>query len=187
GRSAWGRQLWQRVQALTVPLIVDADALNLLAETLGDTADAKVQERPWILTPHPGEAARLLDSDVQTIEQDRLAAARELTRRTGAVVVLKGAGSVIAHAGGVAIATGGNPGMASGGMGDVLAGICGALVAQGVPVAQAAGVAVCWHAAAADRVARQQGYCALLASDVSAVLGELALGWDGSVQETSGD
>lgn len=177
GRSAWGRQLWQRVMGWQGPRVIDADGLNLLAEQpairLRDTD---------ILTPHPGEAARLLPgADVPGVQQDRFAAVRDLQQRYSGVWALKGPGTLIATAdAGIQLATVGNPGMATAGMGDVLSGICGALLAQGVPAAQAAMLAVCWHGAAADRAAVHQGYCGLLASDVVDELGRLARGFDGS-------
>jgi hydroxyethylthiazole kinase-like uncharacterized protein yjeF len=133
------------------PLVADADALNLAA------ARPELQERlaahagPKVLTPHPLEAARLLGVTAPIVQADRLEHARELAMRLNAVVVLKGAGSVIARPDGfVAVNTSGNPGLATGGSGDVLAGFCGALLAQGWPAWEAALGAVWIHGAAAD-------------------------------------
>jgi hydroxyethylthiazole kinase-like uncharacterized protein yjeF len=133
------------------PLVVDADALNLAA------ARPALQERlaahggPCILTPHPLEAARLLGVTAPIVQADRLEHARELAMRFKGVVVLKGAGSVIARPDGfAAVNTSGNAGLATGGSGDVLAGFCGALLAQGWPAWEAALGAVWMHGAAAD-------------------------------------
>jgi hydroxyethylthiazole kinase-like uncharacterized protein yjeF len=121
-----------------------------------------------LLTPHPGEAARLLGTDTRAIQADRLGAALELARRFKADVVLKGAGSVCAAAdGGWAINTTGNPGLASAGTGDVLAGIAGALLCQGLDGTRALRYAVCLHGAAADAlVARGVGPVGLTASEL---------------------
>jgi len=135
------------------PLLLDADGLNLVA------ASPDLQERlarhdgPVVLTPHPLEAARLLGVTAAIIQADRLEHARELAQRLDAVVVLKGAGSVIARPDGeIAINPTGNPGLATGGSGDVLAGLCGALLGQGWPAWEAALGAVWLHGAAADRL-----------------------------------
>jgi hydroxyethylthiazole kinase-like uncharacterized protein yjeF len=140
-----------KVLEARTPLVVDADALNLCA------ARGELQERlavhggPVVLTPHPLEAARLLGVTASLVQADRLENARELAMRFNAVVVLKGAGSVIARPDGfVAVNTSGNPGLATGGSGDVLAGFCGALLAQGWPAWEAALGAVWMHGAAAD-------------------------------------
>ena len=131
GGSSAARQLLSATLALSIPLVLDADALNLLG---ADTALAKLtSERaaPTIMTPHPLEGARLLGVSTAEIQQNRIAAAREIARRYRASVVLKGAGSVIASANGAWwINPTGNPGMASAGMGDVLSGIVGAFFAQ---------------------------------------------------------
>ncbi len=150
GRDAWGRALFEAVLTLERPLVVDADALNLLAR-------APRRREQWILTPHPGEAARLLDQDVADIERDRFAAAAALQARYGGAVVLKGAGSII-HGPGQrppAVCSDGNPAMASAGMGDALTGIIAALWAQAPALdpQQVATAGVCLHAAAGDRAA----------------------------------
>jgi len=130
------------------PMVLDADALNLLArgELQPDWGPA-----PVILTPHPAEAARLLACPTAQVQADRPAAARELARRYRAWVVLKGAGSLVCDpAGGCALNTTGNPGLATAGTGDVLAGIAGSLIAQRLPLEQAVAGAVWLHGAAAD-------------------------------------
>ena len=168
GREAWGRDLWTRVRGLGMPLVVDADALNLLAEGPESGPD-------WVLTPHPGEAARLLGTSVAAIEQDRPAAVRALQGRYGGVAVLKGAGTLIQGdpVRRLAVCSDGNPGMATAGSGDVLTGIIGALRAQGLDAEEAACAGVCLHAAAGDRAARM-GERGLIASDIIAALRPLA-------------
>lgn len=160
GREDWGRELWAAACDSGKPLVVDADALNLLA------ADPQQRDH-WILTPHPGEAARLLRCSVAEVQADRLAAADALVQRFGGTVVLKGAGSVVASASArpPAICTDGNPGMASGGMGDVLTGLVAGLWAQGLSREDAAEMGVCLHGAAGDRAAAD-GERGLTASDL---------------------
>ncbi len=161
GQGAWGHALWLTALETTLPLVLDADGLNLLAREPRQLAGRAV------LTPHPGEAARLLGCDTATIGADRFAAARELARRFSAVVVLKGAGSLVAEPEGrVAVCPWGNPGMASGGMGDLLTGIIAALLAQGCEAWQAACLGVGLHARAGDLAARKGGERGLLASDL---------------------
>ncbi|MEJ1386993.1 MAG: NAD(P)H-hydrate dehydratase [Candidatus Sedimenticola sp. (ex Thyasira tokunagai)] len=160
GQGDWSLTLFQQVLASRLPLVVDADALNLLAAE-------PLHRDNWILTPHPGEAARLLGCSTSEIAADRFRAVTELQKKFGGVVVLKGAGSLIATGGELppALCTDGNPGMACGGMGDLLAGIIAALVAQGVDIDRAAVMGVCLHSAAGDLAARQ-GERGMLASDL---------------------
>ena len=159
GRGDWGRMLLKRVMAFDMPLVVDADALNLLAE-------APHKHGRWILTPHPGEAGRLLGTDTATVQRDRYACAERIAERFDAVTVLKGAGSLIAgHGEATAVCTAGNPGMAAPGMGDVLTGVIAALVAQGLSLPEAARQGVYLHAAAGDLAARQ-GERGLMAGDL---------------------
>lgn len=164
GQSDWGRRLWQEALALDKPLVLDADGLNLLA------ADPRTRGN-WILTPHPGEAARLLDTTVAEVEADRFAALGALVERFDAVVVLKGAGTLVGAPGDGPpwLCDRGNPGMASGGMGDTLTGIVAGLLAQGTDAATAARAGVWLHAVAADRAA-MAGERGLLAGDVIAEL-----------------
>jgi NAD(P)H-hydrate epimerase len=163
GQSDWARALLAAVLETSRPLVLDADALNLLARE-------PASSHHWILTPHPGEASRLLQQDTATIQSDRFDAVRELTDRYGGTVVLKGAGTLV-HAADepVAVCRSGNPGMATAGMGDVLTGIIAGLVAQGMPLFQAGVNGVCAHACAGDRAARQ-GERGLMARDVIAEL-----------------
>lgn len=171
GRSAWSEQMLQQALKTDLPLVVDADALNLLSE--GRAVSQKHRDN-WILTPHPGEAARLLDSDSAAIQADRFAAVRKLQSGYGGVAVLKGAGSLIAAAGApLGLADTGNPGMASGGMGDVLSGVIGGLLAQGLAPPLAARLGVCVHGMAADMAAADSGQRGLLAGDLSAYIREL--------------
>src|SRR6185312_7080257 len=149
GHGEWSQALWQVAIDTAKPLVVDADGLNLLA-----TAPRRFAA-PVVMTPHPGEAARLLGSNVDGVEADRYAAVRELARRYAAVVVLKGAGSLVADTSGrVAVCPWGNPGMAAGGMGDLLTGIVVALLAQGCVPWEAACLGVGLHARAGDLAAR---------------------------------
>jgi len=165
GTSAWGRELFGIAMRAQRPMVIDADGLNLLAE---GAAGASVRRDDWVLTPHPGEAARLLSVCNAEIHDDRFAAVEALQRRFGGSVLLKGAGSLVASGGNrpPALCSAGNPGMASGGMGDVLSGVIGALIAQGLALDEAAELGVCLHATAADRAAAVQGERGLLASDL---------------------
>ncbi len=161
GRGDWGRALLQAALGSDKPLIIDADGLNLLS------IEPTFREN-WILTPHPGEAARLLKMTPHEVEADRFAAVEDLALRYGGVAVLKGAGSLIASRedGQVALGTTGNPGMASGGMGDVLTGVIAALVAQGLPLFAAAKAGVHLHGLAGDQAAQAGGERGLLATDL---------------------
>ena len=158
GRNDWAGAIWRRILACEKPLVLDADGLNLLT-------DSPMQRDNWILTPHPGEAARLLGSSVPEVQADRFVAVRELAERYGATVVLKGHGSLIADSDGrVAVCPFGNPAMASAGMGDALTGIIASLRGQGLDEFDAACCGVLVHALAGDRAAinRRQ----ILASDL---------------------
>lgn len=160
GQGDWGRALFAVAIASDKALVLDADALNLLSQ-----APQRVPQA--ILTPHPGEAARLLGIDKSEVQADRFGAAEALTKRYGAVVVLKGAGTIVAAPGEVpAVIGAGNPGMATGGMGDVLSGVIAALHAQGLPPFQAAVAGALLHSAAADAAARVGGERGLLPSDL---------------------
>ncbi|RBP28364.1 NAD(P)H-hydrate epimerase [Marinobacter pelagius] len=161
GKSAWGQQMLQQVLASDKPRVLDADALNLMA------ARVAVPSEYQVLTPHPGEAARLLGCSVAEVEVDRMAAARKLQSIYGGVVLLKGAGTVIASGSQtVDIVSGSNPGMATGGMGDVLAGILGAMCGQLDDLARATILGACAHLAAADRASEARGYVGLIPTDV---------------------
>ncbi len=162
-------QLLREVLDASVPLVLDADALNLIAES--KTLQVRLPKRsaPAVLTPHPAEAARLLGCSTESVQTDRLNAAQELARRYHAVVVLKGNGSIIASPDASwRINTSGNPGMAAAGMGDVLTGMIAALLAQGAGASAAAAAAVWLHGAAADTLVRDgAGPLGISASEVT--------------------
>jgi NAD(P)H-hydrate epimerase len=163
GRSVWAQSLLAVVLEASLPRVIDADALNGLA---GQPLPFEQQ----VLTPHPGEAARLLDQTVARIQTDRFAAARAISAQYGGATVLKGAGTLIHPAGATPlVCAAGNPGMASAGSGDVLAGVIAALIAQGMDVAAAAVAGVCVHACAGD-IAARQGERGLMARDIIANL-----------------
>jgi len=162
GQSDWARDMYTCVAAAELPAVWDADALNLLA-----AQPASAQNR--VITPHPGEAATLLDSDTAAIQADRPAALASLVARYGGTVVLKGAGSLVSTDAVPYVCASGNPGMAAPGMGDVLTGIIAAMMGQGIDVALAAAIGVEAHARAGDRAARA-GERGMLASDLMAEL-----------------
>ncbi len=170
GQEAWGLGLLEQVLATDKPVVLDADGLNYLAQlsvASSSTSVAEVKRGHWVLTPHPGEASRLLQQDVPQLMADRFASARELQQRYSAVAVLKGAGSLIATTDQkLWLSATGNPGMASGGMGDVLSGVIGGLVAQGLSLDQAAVLGVWIHGKAADRATLHAGQRGLLATDL---------------------
>jgi len=167
GQGEWGQRLYDQVLATKLPVIIDADALNLLAK-------APQARGNWVLTPHPGEAARLLGVSAADIEADRFHAVRELQKRFKGIVVLKGAGSlVIGENERIYVCADGNPGMASGGMGDLLCGVIAGLRAQRFDPLQAAQVGVCLHGAAGDAAA-VDGERGMLASDLYPQLRRLA-------------
>jgi NAD(P)H-hydrate epimerase len=155
----------QVVRRCAAPLVLDADGLNAVAGT--DLLRAR--PAPTIVTPHPGEMARLLGGDGASVQGDRVAAARGFARTHGVIVVLKGARTVVAAPDGrAAICPTGNPGMATGGTGDVLAGLTGGLLAQGLAPFAAACLAVYAHGAAGDAVAARRGETGLVAGDLLA-------------------
>jgi hydroxyethylthiazole kinase-like uncharacterized protein yjeF len=162
--------------ARPVPLLLDADALNLLARDAGAEAGVRARVAPTVLTPHPAEAARLLGCDTAAVQDDRLAAALALARRYRATVLLKGAGSICAAADGSwHINVSGNPGMAVAGMGDVLSGIVGALLAQSCAPELALRAGVRLHGLAGDAVASaRQGVVGISASEVGLAARDVA-------------
>jgi len=156
--------LFQTCLKSPMPLVVDADGLNLLAQL---ARQKPLQRDHWILTPHPAEAARLLDCKVADIQQDRVHAATTIASRFGACVVLKGCGTVVVDASGeYAICSRGNPGMATAGSGDVLTGIIAALLGQGLSCFDAAKAGVLAHAMAGDIAVKKLGEMALIAGDI---------------------
>jgi ADP-dependent NAD(P)H-hydrate dehydratase / NAD(P)H-hydrate epimerase len=165
GTGAWSRMMLDAALAATKPLVIDADAINLLAA-------GGLRPPPMsVLTPHPGEAARLLKTDTSGIQSDRRAALAKLVELTGAVVVLKGAGTLVGAPGCVqAICAAGNPGMAAPGMGDVLTGAIAAILAQCADPWRAARAGVLVHALAGDEVAGRGGQRGMLALELAAAL-----------------
>jgi NAD(P)H-hydrate epimerase len=168
GQSTWSQQIFAAVTDSNMPMVLDADGLNLLAAN-------PMQRSNWVLTPHPGEAGRLLGVSTDDIQSDRLGAAEAIARQFGGVCVLKGSGTVVAHNNPldvdkhdstISICDAGSAAMASGGMGDVLAGVIGALLAQGMELQRAAELGVAWHAAASDRLSGQGVAAGQLASDL---------------------
>jgi len=161
GRTQWAQDAFDRVLESDKPLVVDADALNLLSL-------APRRRDNWILTPHPGEAGRLLGSTAKAVQADRLAALDALVLRYGGTVVLKGAGTLIGSAAATpGLCERGNPGMATPGAGDVLTGAIAGILAQCANAALSARVGVWVHAMAGDSVARAGGQRGLLASDIA--------------------
>jgi len=151
------------------PLVIDADALNLIAQQPALRQLCQYRNQlSTLLTPHPLEAARLLECGVETIQADRINAARKLAQDYSAVVILKGSGSIIAHPNGdIVVNPTGNPALATAGTGDVLAGLCGSLLAQHKMIWQAALAATYLHGAAADSlVARGIGPVGLCAGEL---------------------
>jgi NAD(P)H-hydrate epimerase len=161
--SEIGELLTHLLPRLDVPVVVDAEALNQLAWR----KECFESNAPRVLTPHPGEAARLLGRTSAQVQADRVGAAVTLAEETNAVVVLKGAHTLVASPdGGVSVCPDGNPGMGSPGMGDVLAGLVGALMARGMGAVAGARAAVTWHARAGDLAAARRTETNLLARDV---------------------
>jgi len=169
GQRGWGTSLYDATMACAKPLVVDADALNLLS------AHPRKLPVNTILTPHPGEAARLLGVTTNQVQADRFAAAQALVERFGCVVVLKGAGTIVVAPDCIpCVVAAGNPGMAVGGMGDVLTGVIAALRAQGFDAFDAACCGALLHAVAGDAAARDGGERGLLPSDLFAHLRRLS-------------
>jgi NAD(P)H-hydrate epimerase len=174
GQAAETRELVRRIiRKSPIPVVVDADGLNHLAGWLDGLEDA---EAPIILTPHPGEMARLLGVSTRTVQQDRITCAREFAAGHKVYLVLKGARTVCADPKGrIYINPTGNAGMASGGMGDVLTGMIAGLIAQGLEPAAACLAGVYLHGAAADSLAESQGPFGYLAGDVmNSIPGEIS-------------
>lgn len=166
GQSAWGQQMLQQALEAGKPRLLDADALNLMANR------APVTSEHQVITPHPGEAARLLACSVADIEADRCAAVRLLQARFDGAALLKGAGTLVALPDQLPVLIeGANPGMGTGGMGDVLSGILGAFMAQAarapaMSLADSIVLGASLHLAAADTASRSRGYRGLLPMDV---------------------
>jgi hydroxyethylthiazole kinase-like uncharacterized protein yjeF len=158
-QNSWGEHFFKAALALQKPGVLDADALNWLAKS-------PQQLMNWVLTPHPGEAARLLNQSIEDVQADRIAAAVALQQRYGGVIVLKGAGTVVVDSDGkIFINEGGIPALSTAGSGDILAGLIGGLLAQGLTMSQAAklGVSVHTHAALIEQSFGERG---MIASDL---------------------
>lgn len=185
GVSLEASELLETAIGLDLPLVLDADALNLVSSEGNLQVALASRSHPAILTPHPAEAARLLESSTAEIQADRIAAACELSRRYRAHIALKGCGTVVAiDQGGWWINTTGNPGMATAGMGDVLTGLITALLAQGWPTDQALLAGVHLHGAAADALVQSGiGPIGLTAGEVIDAARRLFNNW---VQGTGG-
>lgn len=167
GQSEWSEEMFRAALLAPQPKIIDADGLNWLAKN-------PQQQNNWILTPHPGEAGRLLKTETAAIQNDRFQAAFDLQERYQGVIVLKGSGTLVqAPTKITGICAAGNPGMASGGMGDVLSGVIGGLLAQGLTLEAAARIGVFVHSQAADRAALEGGQRGLLALDLMPYLQRL--------------
>ncbi|MHB8876114.1 MAG: NAD(P)H-hydrate dehydratase [Myxococcaceae bacterium] len=163
------------LEELTIPCLIDADGLNALSANPGMLGRAK---GPILLTPHPGEMARLLNKPTSGVQHDRIGAARALAKAHHVVVILKGARTLVAREDGtVFVNPTGNAGMATGGTGDVLSGVCGALLAQGLSPEDAAVTGVYAHGLAGDLAAGRSGMMGLVASDLLAGLGEVWVRW----------
>ncbi|MGE3920776.1 MAG: NAD(P)H-hydrate dehydratase, partial [Gammaproteobacteria bacterium] len=167
GQTDWSKQLLQTIIDVNLPIVLDADALNLLPSI-------KKLPHQFILTPHPGEAARLLNSDMTTIQLDRVAAVVALHKKYGGTIVLKGKNTLICDTlQQLSECPYGNPGMATAGMGDILTGVIVGLIAQGLNLTEAAQLGVCIHALAGDH-ASKQGERGLIATDLLPHLRTLA-------------
>ena len=153
---------------LKSPIVLDADALNLLASHADLQDDLRARKHPSVLTPHPGEAARLLGCRIEEIQADRIAAIQQLAQQFGCSVVLKGANSLcITRDGRLFVNHTGNPGMSAAGMGDVLAGMIAAFIAQGMSADDALLLAVHLHGAAGDALAQQKASIGMTATEVT--------------------
>jgi NAD(P)H-hydrate epimerase len=184
GQSEWSRELFEAALAAALPMVVDADGLSILAK-VGLSSDQ------WVLTPHPGEAYRLLHGKIgkkigkgddkqgvrvqmSRIQDDRFAVLESLQQDYGGVVLLKGVGTLVTDGEAISLCPFGNPGMATAGMGDVLSGIVGALLAQGQSFYDAATMGAVLHAMAGDIAAEKDGERGLIATDLIPIVRRLA-------------
>jgi hydroxyethylthiazole kinase-like uncharacterized protein yjeF len=168
GQSPAAQKVLYDALLLDVPLVLDADALNLIALRPDLRGMLHTRKAAAVCTPHPGEAARLLACSIEDIRNDRAKAARELAKRLHSSVVLKGAGSLCATRDGkLHLNQTGNPGMSSAGMGDVLSGMIAAFIAQGLSADEALLLAVHLHGAAGDELAKQQATLGMSATEVT--------------------
>ncbi|HUI06075.1 MAG TPA: NAD(P)H-hydrate dehydratase [Verrucomicrobiae bacterium] len=161
--------VWQVLSSCPVPMVVDADALNVVAQNVGAM---KKSQKPLVLTPHPGEMARLVGKTAKEVQASRWEVARSFAQECGVVTVLKGAGTVVTDKfGKLWVNATGNPGMAKGGMGDALTGIIGAFLARKMALLDAARAAVFVHGLAGDLACSQLGESAMLTTDLIGHLG----------------
>ncbi|MDP2759395.1 MAG: NAD(P)H-hydrate dehydratase [Sideroxyarcus sp.] len=168
GQSPAAQKLLYDTLLLDVPLVLDADALNLIALRPDLRGMLHTRKAPAVFTPHPGEAARLLGCSTDEIQHDRARSASDLVQKLGGSVVLKGAGSLCATRNGkLYMNQSGNPGMSAAGMGDVLAGMIGAFIAQGIAADDALLLAAHLHGAAGDELAQQQATLGMRATEVT--------------------
>ena len=179
GQSAFALQWLTRAIASELPLVLDADALNLLAQTPPLQTQLSQRQAPTLITPHAAEGARLLEIDTNAVRRQRVETAKTLAARLNCCVVLKGVGSICAEANGNwYINTSGNPGLASAGTGDVLAGMTGAFLAQGLSVRDALLLGVYLHGAAADALVQHgMGPIGLTASELTDAARRLLNQW----------
>lgn len=160
GQTLWARRVFSQALDSRLPLVIDADGLNLLSKN-------RHKRSHWILTPHPGEASRLLNCTTADIQNDRYAAAREISDEYGGVCVLKGSGTLIAAQDRLThVCQAGNAGQATAGMGDVLTGCIAGFLAQGYDLFDAACLGTWCHASAADSIAGQNGQIGMMATDL---------------------
>lgn len=167
GCDSVARNLLQDSLQSQMALVLDADALNLIALHTELRELLAQRSAPTVLTPHPGEAARLLGCNTADIQANRITSVQKLAKIFSCTVILKGAGSLCATREGIHINTTGNPGMSGPGMGDVLSGIIGAFIAQGMNTDEASLLAVCLHGAAGDELANQGLAIGMTASELT--------------------
>jgi hydroxyethylthiazole kinase-like uncharacterized protein yjeF len=168
GQSLAAQKIVYDALLLDVPLVLDADALNIIADRPDLRGMLHTRKAATVVTPHPGEAARLLACSTEDIQKDRAGSASHLVKRLSASVVLKGAGSLIATRDGkLYLNQTGNPGMSAAGMGDVLSGMIAAFIAQGLTTDEASLLAVHLHGAAGDELAKQQATIGMSATEVT--------------------
>lgn len=168
GKSPAAQKLLYDALLIDVPLVLDADALNLIAQRPDLRGMLHTRKAATVFTPHPGEAARLLACKMEDIQADRAGAALTLAKKLNGSVVLKGAGSLcVTRDGKLHLNQTGNPGMSSAGMGDVLSGMIAAFIAQGLSADEALLLAVYLHGAAGDELAKQQATLGMSATEVT--------------------
>ncbi|GKT12577.1 MAG: ADP-dependent NAD(P)H-hydrate dehydratase/NAD(P)H-hydrate epimerase [Thiomicrorhabdus sp.] len=170
GLDQWADNLYRQVLDTPLPKVMDADALKLLAAT---AQKQSIKQENWVLTPHPGEAAQLLNCTTTEVQADRIKAIKALYQQYGGVIVLKGNGTLIFDGSKMEICLAGNPGMAVGGMGDTLTGTIATFIAQGLSLWDAACLGVSLHAEAGDVLAQQKGQPGVLPSELASVMSQL--------------